>query len=138
MNRPEEFWARVDRGRDCWTWRGYVMPQGYGQATWRGRQWRSHRLAYELVRGPIPDGLTLDHLCRNKACVNPAHLEPVTDRENVLRGIGISAVNSRKTHCLRGHVFDDKNTRRTPKGRDCRACHRQRQLDYMERRRNAA
>ncbi len=85
----------------------------------------AHRAAYELYVGPIPEGLTIDHLCRNTLCVNPAHLEAVTMRENILRGTGPSAQAARKTHCLRGHPFDDGNTlfRATGK-RVCRACQR--------------
>jgi len=83
-----------------------------------------------MIVGPIPDGLTIDHLCRNRACVKPAHLEAVSQRVNTLRSpIAVAAINARKTHCKRGHAFDDLNTRVSigPNGqrrRDCRACHR--------------
>jgi hypothetical protein len=81
-------------------------------------------VAYELAIGPIPEGLTIDHLCRNRGCVNPAHLEAVTNRTNLLRGDGIAALNARKTHCKRGHEFTPENTYVWREGtRACRACH---------------
>lgn len=97
------FWEKVDRGGDCWEWLAAVRSDGYGTFRLFGRMVRPHRYAYELLVGPIPDGLHLDHLCRNRTCVNPEHLEPVTLGENVLRGLGPSATNTRKTHCPRGH-----------------------------------
>src|SRR5688572_6777121 len=85
----ERFWAKVQRGdqESCWPWLGAKNPDGYGQFVWRGRKSTLvHRIAYEELRGPIPEGLTLDHLCRNRGCANPWHCETVTHRENVLRG----------------------------------------------------
>jgi hypothetical protein len=92
-----------------------------------GRVRQAHRFAWELLRGAIPDGLTLDHLCRNRRCVNPDHLEPVTAVENTMRGQAPHAINARKTHCLRGHAFDEENTYvRSDGARICRACVRAR------------
>jgi len=129
VSLPERFWPKVDRTPDCWLWLGTKGLDGYGRIYVGGRRHRrsipAHRVAYELVVGPIPFGLTLDHLCRVHACVNPAHLEPVTIGENVLRGTAPTAINARKTHCAHGHPFDGANTRPLPNGRrKCRACHR--------------
>jgi len=85
-------------------WQGKpLLKSGYGQIRWHGRKWQAHRLVYELSGRTIPDGLQIDHLCRVRLCVNPEHLEPVTVKENVLRGVGPSAINARKTACIRGH-----------------------------------
>jgi hypothetical protein len=119
----EIIWTRFDRSDGCWVWNGAPMNTGYGQ--YRNRL--AHRLVYELLVGPIPESLTLDHLCRNRICVNPAHLEPVTFKENVLRGESLPARNARKTHCPQGHPYDEENTYVSPRGwRQCRTCIRER------------
>ena len=122
----ERFWSRVERTETCWWWRGTVSCYGYGAfAPGRGRNIRAHKFAWESTNGPVPDGLVLDHLCRNRACCNPEHLEPVTPRVNSLRGIGPSAINSRKTECVNGHRFTPANTRVDADGRrNCRTCAR--------------
>jgi hypothetical protein len=121
----------VDASGDCWEWTGGHSSTGYG--AWGPRAQKAHRAVWELLVSPIPKGMTLDHLCRNRGCVNPDHLEVVTMRENVLRGVGPSAVNARKTHCVHGHPFDERNTGYQRKGRYkthatryCRACGRER------------
>ena len=137
MARPleERLWSRVERGSgdECWSWLGSQNSRGYGQIMAHGHMTGVHRVAYELAVGPIPEGLQIDHLCRNPLCVNPAHLEPVTQRENMLRGVSPGARAVRDNVCKRGHPFDLLNTYVDPKGwRRCRECHR---LDEIRRRR---
>lgn len=114
------FWSHVDRGPDCWEWAGHRNVDGYGKS--KGRL--AHRVAYELEVGPIPDGLTLDHLCRNRACVRPSHLEPVSLLENIRRSPDTEASkNAAKTHCPQGHAYTEENIGRKSNGaRSCRTC----------------
>jgi hypothetical protein len=97
----------------CWLWTGGLMPHGYGKfqiPTDKGQRGLcAHRYAYETFRGPIPQGLTLDHSCRVRSCVNPWHLEPMTRGKNVLIGVGPTAINARKTHCPYGHPYSHKD-----------------------------
>lgn len=120
------FWSKVDKRspNDCWNWMCSTLPNGYGQAIHAAfATTLAHRIAYELVVGQIPDGMQLDHLCRNHRCVNPAHLEPVSARENVLRGVGVCSINAKKTHCPKGHEYTPENTKLTHiGGRGCKAC----------------
>jgi hypothetical protein len=114
----------------CWVWPGYVS-NGYGRARCDGKVGQVHRIVYERLVEPIPPGLCLDHLCRNRLCCNPDHLEPVTLGENVLRGEGRSAVNARKTHCMRGHPLEGANLYVWTNGsRRCIACLRDRTRYY--------
>ena len=96
----------------CWLWLEGLNDSGYAKFWDGSKQVRAHRYAYEHFIGPIPNGLTLDHLCRVRCCVNPAHLEPVTVTENVMRGFSPPAVYARRTHCANGHEFTPENTRR--------------------------
>jgi hypothetical protein len=117
--------AKLDRSGPCWLWTGSTDGGGrYGAIGVEGRLRRAHRVAYELFVGPIPDGMDIDHTCRVTLCCNPEHLEPVTHRENVLRGEAPTARNARKTHCVRGHELAGANLqiRASDGGRLCLAC----------------
>ena len=150
---------RVDRRADdeCWPWLGYVMDNGYGKLTHK-EEWSllAHRLVYRFEVGPIPDGLDIDHLCRNRACVNPAHMQPVTRKQNLDRSplvalrreqqkrakqerrekhLATSNWNKFKTHCPQGHPYDEENTYYRANGsRQCRACGREQALARYYRR----
>lgn len=113
--------ARVEQTElGCWEWHGARNDRGYGQLRVDGRVQSTHRLSYEIHVGPIPDGLQLDHLCRNRCCCNPQHLEPVTPAVNTRRG-----EPAQRTHCPRGHAYDEANTYRDARTgrRACRRCH---------------
>lgn len=119
----KRFAAKIKK-TDCWVWQGAKNDRGYGTF---GKVY-AHRFAYELFHGKIPIGLVIDHLCRTPLCVNPLHLEAVTNRENVVvRGRGPSAVNAMRTECINGHPYNKANTYIKPNGgRDCKACSRKR------------
>lgn len=135
VNIPQEerILARFERGAGCWEW-DRISPgsKGYGVVRYEGRQQQAHRAVYQILVGPIPEGLTLDHLCRNRACVRPDHLEPVTMGTNILRGETLAARNAAKTHCPHGHEYTPGNTciGKLQGGRftcrKCRACQRER------------
>lgn len=119
--REERFWSKVDKTDTCWLWVSRMFWDGYGNfyADSSRPSMRAHRFAYELLVGPIPEGLVIDHLCRVRSCVNPDHLEPVTNQENLRRAMS--------THCPQGHEFTDENTWCDKRGhRQCRTCHRAR------------
>ncbi len=143
----ERFWGKVDKAGlvpvhrpelgSCWMWIESCQ-KGYGSFYLNGRKVGAHRFAYELLVGPVPDGLELDHLCHNdsgcaggpcvhRRCVNPSHLEPVSHRENMIRGATFIAPNLAKTHCVNGHEFTSENTYTWHGTRQCRTCHRTRQ-----------
>ena len=117
----ERFWEKVDKTNSCWIWTSEKNYSGYGKFQLKGKRVKAHRFSYELTNGKIPKGLTIDHLCRNRSCVNPDHLEAVTQKENLLRGISPAAINSRRKFCIRGHLLSGRNLYVKPNnGRQCR------------------
>ena len=128
-------WIVAENG--CHIWQGCRSTDGYGRAKIDGRMQQVHRIRYEREVGPIPEGVVLDHFaCDNPSCCNPAHVRPATDRENILRGGGVSAVHAAKTHCVHGHPFSGDNLYVTPAGyRRCRTCDRAREQGRGKRRR---
>lgn len=122
---------KPDWNTGCWNWLLGKDPGGYGQFRFNGKKDLAHRIFYTQLIGPIPAGLDIDHLCRNRACVNPLHMEPVTRQVNTIRGVGPAARHAAATHCKRGHPFDEENTywrsdRPFGRGRTCRTCGRER------------
>ena len=145
----QRFWLYVDKEDGpvpnyapelgpCWPWVGSKSVTGYGKIRKGAKNEGTvlaHRVAFELAFGPIPDGLVLDHLCRVRHCVNPAHLEPVTSVENVMRGKNPPAMNALKTHCPEGHPFDGTNTYVYQGHRQCRRCRCRREILRKKRKR---
>lgn len=139
MNNEDRFFKYVEKTESCWNWTA-SLRKGYGRFSIKGESVAAHRYSYELLVGKIPKGLHLDHLCRNRRCVNPAHLEPVTLQENLRRGEGnasatkVSAYNRRnKMTCRHGHLYDSMNTYHRPDGgRDCKQCRSNRSLKFKE------
>lgn len=134
--RIQRFWRKVEKTVTCWIWKGNYYPPGYGQfSLGHNRPVYAHRFAYVLLKGPIPTGLQLDHLCRNRGCVNPEHLEAVSSQVNLLRGQGTTARHAAQTHCVNGHPFNRSNTYIHHKAnglreRKCIACIRIRKRRY--------
>ena len=128
----------IDHTSGCWNWTAAVNKGGYGQF----QHARAHRVVWESLVEPIPNGYVLDHLCCNPGCVNPDHLEPVTQRENVLRGKSPTAQNALKTHCPKGHPYDEANTYVIAQPgrihRMCRTCGRANTARYVARKRENA
>lgn len=122
------FMAKVspEPNSGCWLWTASLNWRGYGRLKVNGRMVHAHRFAFEMTKGPIPQNLVIDHLCRTRGCVNPDHMEPVTSAVNTLRGESIVAVNARKSHCKYGHALTPENVY-TAGGikRQCRECGRE-------------
>ena len=131
------FWSFVEKTDGCWLWQGHRATNGYGRFWIDGRTIPAHRWAYEQAGGLVPPGQELDHLCHNPPCVRPGHVEPVSHRDNVVRGRkNPVALAARATHCPRGHPYDLANTYFNPNhgGRQCRACGRLRNQGNYRRR----
>ena len=121
----ERFWMKVNKTATCWLWTAATKGGGYGSFFFNGKHAYAHRVSYSFSKGEIPSNLQLDHLCRVRRCVNPDHLEAVTQKENLLRGTGAPARNARKTHCKHGHPLSGDNLYIYPNGdRRCCTCHR--------------
>lgn len=120
----KDFWSRVDKTNDCWNWKGTLLNGvgTYGRFHHKGQYIYAHRLSYELSKGEIPEGLSIDHLCRNRQCVNPNHLETVTHKENMLRGYGVGGKGARQTHCKNGHPLSGDNLLILNKDKGWRRC----------------
>lgn len=135
MPWPDRFWARVEKTATCWLWHGARAPLGYGYCKRPGdrRHSPAHRISLELSGVTVPRHLVCDHLCNNPPCVNPDHLRVCTQRENIARGSSPAAWNIGKTHCPKGHPYDESNTIRTHRGRHraCKKCARARVKEYV-------
>jgi len=132
----ENVFKRVEKEKNgCWTWTGSLNHKGYGQVSWHGKVVRAHRIIYFLITGKeVPSNMTIDHLCRNRACVNPDHMEVVTGKENTLRGENFSACNKRKQFCPRGHSLSGNNLLAAALrhgGRDCKTCKREKHRERL-------
>ena len=132
--REDRLWKKVQKTDTCWLWTGSLRRSGYGNVmSWiDGKNYcmSAHKYFYLLLVGPVPEGLELDHLCQNRSCVNPKHLEPVTHSENIRRSpaarYAVSRSQSAKTHCPSGHPYSEENTYRNKGRRYCRVCMKQR------------
>lgn len=134
---PKRLAEKIEIQGECWIWMAKRTHEGYGHATYEGHTRMAHRVIYELLVGAIPTDLVLDHTCTTPPCVNPDHLEPVTQAENVRRSFP-----AQKTECVNGHAYTPENTYRRPGSgggrRDCRACIRDRVRRYTARKNGAA
>jgi len=127
MSLLERFADKIELGSEvdsCWEWIACKDIDGYGRFAVNGKSKLSHKFSYELYKGKTPEGLELDHLCRNRSCVNPEHLEAVTSKINLLRGNTIASKNKLKTRCIHGHEYNEENTGRQKSGRYCKECDR--------------
>lgn len=129
----QRFWSKVERGNGCWVWTAAIGNHGYGVFGLGSKTVLAHRWAYVDCNGSIPDGYEVDHLCKNRACVRPDHLEAVPQAVNNARSNSLSASSARKSHCINGHLLDGENTYRYGSSRYCRSCKRVRDASYRRR-----
>lgn len=134
----------INKDTDCWEWKAEITHDGYGRYCYKYRRYMSHRFSYEIMIGPIPEGLQIDHLCRNRSCCNPEHLEAVTCKENLSRGLGcmpgvIVSANKRKAkiHCKYSHEFTPENTYTYKNKRSCKICNCRRVKESQLRKKNS-
>jgi len=132
MTPDDRFWSKVNKTDSCWEWTSSKNSSGYGYfGISSDNVVRAHRFSYEHYKGKIPKGLTIDHLCRNRKCVNPEHLEAVTQQENIRRGeTGLH--NRIKSHCQHGHGYTKENTYVYYGKRNCRICRSKYGLEYRK------
>lgn len=130
----ERFWAKVVPTGFCWEWSAGLDPAGYGRFGLNRTAALAHRVSYEMLVGPIVGGLHVDHLCRNRKCVNPDHMDLVTNEENIRRGFGPNHFHSLKTHCPEGHPYNGYNLKMDHGKRRCRACRNKVQRESRRRR----
>ena len=137
----KNFWNKVKlsdklyNDEPCWNWVGAKNKQGYGRFNVNGKAVRTHRYSYELFKKSIPTGLVIDHLCKNTSCCNPDHLEPVTQKENTLKGMTGQHIRVPRTHCKRGHEYTPENIiphTNNKRGR-CRICKQRMAREYYKR-----
>jgi len=123
MDTFQYFFKKVLKTESCWFWQGSLTSDGYGKFRGGGKHQAAHRASYVIHKGNIPINHVIDHICRQRNCVNPDHLQAITHRENVLRGTGPTAINAKKTHCINGHDLSEGVAYpRTRGGRLCRKC----------------
>ena len=135
----DRFWRYVEKTDECWIWTGSAKRTGYGEFWWDNRVGYAHRFAYEAAHGPIPEGLTLDHVCRTPLCVRPDHLEAVSQMENNRRAVFDATERGQVTEtCIRGHLKTPENVYRHGTRYHCRACRRDEARERYRRKRDAA